>query len=151
WIVGAIALLSLAVVGVVVVSGRLLLVYLGVPPRSVDWLATCDIGLVEDGFLILHGRKKLQLFTSFVRTVNAEWVEAELVQQAPIAQAWLHGEALAQNVAAERRAYTANYELSWMEADLYNEVTDYVRNEMNRAERLLDVGNGDELPSNRSG
>ncbi|OMG61446.1 RNA helicase [Stutzerimonas balearica] len=38
----------------------------------------------------------------------------------------------------ERRAYTANYELSWMEADLYNEVTDYVRNEMNRAERLLD-------------
>jgi len=26
-------------------------------------------------------------------------VEAELVQQAPIAQAWLHGEALAQNVA----------------------------------------------------
>ncbi|WP_170799459.1 helicase-related protein [Stutzerimonas stutzeri] len=38
----------------------------------------------------------------------------------------------------ERRAYTANYELSWMEADLYNQVTDYVRNEMNRADRLLD-------------
>ncbi|MCY1281575.1 RNA polymerase-associated protein RapA [compost metagenome] len=38
----------------------------------------------------------------------------------------------------ERRAYTANYELSYMEADLYNQVTDYVRNEMNRADRLLD-------------
>lgn len=36
----------------------------------------------------------------------------------------------------ERRAYTANYELSDAEADLYAQVTDYVRNEMNRADRL---------------
>ncbi|MCB5364295.1 DUF3883 domain-containing protein [Pusillimonas sp. CC-YST705] len=36
----------------------------------------------------------------------------------------------------ERRAYTANYELSNAEADLYAQVTDYVRNEMNRADRL---------------
>lgn len=36
----------------------------------------------------------------------------------------------------ERRAYSANYELSDAEAELYAQVTDYVRNEMNRADRL---------------
>ncbi|WP_019627823.1 helicase-related protein [Thioalkalivibrio sp. AKL10] len=36
----------------------------------------------------------------------------------------------------ERRAYTANYTLSDAEAELYTAVTDYVRNEMNRADKL---------------
>jgi len=36
----------------------------------------------------------------------------------------------------ERRAYTANFELSSMEAILYEEVTTYVREEMNRADKL---------------
>ena len=36
----------------------------------------------------------------------------------------------------ERRAYTVNYELSDAEAALYAQVTDYVRNEMNRADNL---------------
>lgn len=36
----------------------------------------------------------------------------------------------------ERCAYTANYQLSPLEAALYAAVTDYVRNEMNRADRL---------------
>lgn len=36
----------------------------------------------------------------------------------------------------ERRAYTANYELSPMEALLYEQVTTYVRKEMNRADKL---------------
>ncbi|TBW08778.1 DUF3883 domain-containing protein [Azotobacter chroococcum] len=36
----------------------------------------------------------------------------------------------------ERRAYTANYELSDLEAALYHDVTEYVRNEMNRADNL---------------
>ena len=38
----------------------------------------------------------------------------------------------------ERIAYTANYRLSDAEAALYAQVTDYVRNEMNRAEALAD-------------
>jgi superfamily II DNA or RNA helicase len=38
----------------------------------------------------------------------------------------------------ERKAYTVNYELSPIEADLYNSVTEYVREEMNRADRLDD-------------
>ena len=36
----------------------------------------------------------------------------------------------------ERFAYTVNYELSTSEMNLYDEVTEYVREEMNRAERL---------------
>ncbi len=36
----------------------------------------------------------------------------------------------------ERRAYTANYQLSQQESALYAAVTDYVRDEMNRADRL---------------
>jgi SNF2 family DNA or RNA helicase len=38
----------------------------------------------------------------------------------------------------ERRAYTASFELSPMEADLYQAVTTYVREEMNRADRMAD-------------
>ncbi len=36
----------------------------------------------------------------------------------------------------ERKAYTASYDLSPAEADLYAKVTDYVREEMNRADRI---------------
>ena len=40
----------------------------------------------------------------------------------------------------ERRAYSVNYVLSDAEASLYREVTDYVRNEFNRAEALQNDG-----------
>ena len=40
----------------------------------------------------------------------------------------------------ERRAYTVNYSLSDQEAELYKHVTDYVREEFNRAEALLNAG-----------
>ena len=40
----------------------------------------------------------------------------------------------------ERRAYTVNYALSDAEAELYKEVTDYVREEFNRAEALENDG-----------
>jgi superfamily II DNA or RNA helicase len=42
----------------------------------------------------------------------------------------------------ERRAYTVIYPLSDSEALLYKRVTDYVREEMNRADRLKDEGEG---------
>ncbi|MDP9223872.1 MAG: DUF3883 domain-containing protein [Actinomycetota bacterium] len=42
----------------------------------------------------------------------------------------------------ERRAYSVEYKLSDLEAKLYSEVTDYVRDEMNRAERLRTEGEG---------
>ena len=40
----------------------------------------------------------------------------------------------------ERRAYTVSYELSERESELYEAVTHYVREEMNRADRLADDG-----------
>ncbi len=42
----------------------------------------------------------------------------------------------------ERCSYTVSYELSGPEAHLYAEVTDYVRQEMNRAERFAQEGEG---------
>ncbi len=42
----------------------------------------------------------------------------------------------------ERRAYTVPYQLSTGEQDLYEAVTQYVREEMNRAERLKEAGDG---------
>jgi SNF2 family DNA or RNA helicase len=42
----------------------------------------------------------------------------------------------------ERLAYTVNYDLSPLEHRLYEEVTDYVRDEMNRADRLTHEGEG---------
>ena len=40
----------------------------------------------------------------------------------------------------ERKAYTVEYELSSAERDLYEQVTDYVRTEMGRAERIAQAG-----------
>lgn len=42
----------------------------------------------------------------------------------------------------ERRAYTVPYKLSDSERELYEQVTEYVTNEMNRADRLRDEGQG---------
>jgi SNF2 family DNA or RNA helicase len=42
----------------------------------------------------------------------------------------------------ERRAYTVPYELSDAEQDLYEAVTQYVREEMNRVDRLKEAGEG---------
>ncbi|WAC45175.1 AMP-binding protein [Pseudomonas sp. SL4(2022)] len=85
--------------GEVLVQGPRLLGYLGEPSPAEEWLGTGDLGHFDGPFLVLHGRKKHQFITAFGRNVNPEWVEAELVQQLPIAQAWLHGEALPGNVA----------------------------------------------------
>lgn len=91
--------LRLDATGEVQVSGVRLLGYLGEPAPAGDWLPTGDLGSLEDGYLTLHGRRKHQFITAYGRNVNPEWVEAELVQQPAIAQAWLHGEALPRNVA----------------------------------------------------
>lgn len=85
--------------GEVLVKGARMLGYIGDPAPQGEWLRTGDLGHFEDGFLVLHGRKKHQFITAYGRNVNPEWVESELVQQLPIAQAWLHGEALPANVA----------------------------------------------------
>nr|WP_298139045.1 AMP-binding protein [uncultured Pseudomonas sp.] len=98
----------------VLVKGARMLGYLGEPPIQDEWLGTGDLGHFEHDFLVLHGRKKHQFITAFGRNVNPEWVEAELVQQLPIGQAWLHGEALPANVAVlvPRFATTSDQQLA---------------------------------------
>lgn len=94
------AAVRLAADGEVEVRGARMLGYLGEPAlaerlaahrrprplrRRLSWCCT--------------GARSISSSTAFGRNVNPEWVEAELTQQAPIAQAWVHGEALAANVA----------------------------------------------------
>ncbi|WP_172147766.1 MULTISPECIES: AMP-binding protein [Pseudomonas] len=113
----------------VLVKGPRLLGYLGEPAPQGDWLATGDLGHFEEGFLILHGRKKHQFITAFGRNVNPEWVEAELVQQLPIAQAWLHGEALPANVAVlvPRFADSSDEDLAAAVEQVNRQLPDYAR------------------------
>lgn len=85
--------------GEVMVRGPRMLGYVGETPAGDEWLATGDLGRLEDGFLTLHGRRGQVFVTAYGRNVNPEWVEAELVRLAPVAQAWVHGEARATNVA----------------------------------------------------
>lgn len=119
----------LAADGEVEVRGARMLGYLGEPAPAGDWLPTGDLGHFEDGFLVLHGRKKHQFVTAFGRNVNPEWVEAELAAQAPIAQAWVHGEALAANVAVivPRRADCSDAEIDAAIAQANAVLPDYAR------------------------
>lgn len=64
-----------------------------------------------------------------VRTSNAKDLMRRLVKEELY---WFDGRPLF----PERRAYTVDYPLSTAEADLYASVTEYVREEMNRAERF---------------
>ena len=128
------AALRIADDGEVQVRGAHMLGYLGEPqladPLVADeWLGTGDLGHFDDGFLVLHGRKKHQFITAYGRNVNPEWVEAELVQQDPIAQAWVHGEALAENVAVlvPRRADCSDAELDAAVAAANAGLPDYAR------------------------
>ncbi|MDO9623282.1 MAG: AMP-binding protein [Pseudomonas sp.] len=113
----------------ILVKGPRLLGYLGEAALQGDWLGTGDLGHFEEGFLILHGRKKHQFITAFGRNVNPEWVEAELVQQLPIAQAWLHGEALPTNVAVlvPRFADSSDEDLATAVEQVNRQLPDYAR------------------------
>jgi long-subunit acyl-CoA synthetase (AMP-forming) len=84
--------------GEVLIKGCTLLGYLGEAPHTAPWWPSGDLGEFDaEGFLYLKGRKKHQFVTSFGRNVNPEWVEAELTQRGLIAQAFVHGEAMAHN------------------------------------------------------
>ncbi|MFI0848416.1 helicase-related protein [Mesorhizobium sp. IMUNJ 23232] len=76
-----------------------------------------------------------------VRTANASDLMRRLIKEELY---WFDGRPLF----PERRAYTVSYPLSAAEADLYASVTEYVREEMNRAERFA---NTDEKKRNNVG
>ena len=85
--------------GEIHVAGAAVSGYVGgehVPRR----FATGDLGHFDaDGFLYLDGRRKNLFITSFGRNVSPEWVEAELCDEAAIAQSAVFGEARPWNVA----------------------------------------------------
>lgn len=135
----------LAADGEVLVKGAQMLGYLGEPALSDEWLGSGDLGHFDGAFLVLHGRKKHQFITAFGRNVNPEWVEAELVQQLPIAQAWLHGEALPANVAVllPRFASTSDAELAAAVAEVNRGLPDYAQaHHWLRAEQSFSDSNG---------
>jgi long-chain acyl-CoA synthetase len=139
------AAVRLAADGEVEVRGARMLGYLGEPAPVGDWLSTGDLGHFEDGFLVLHGRKKHQFVTAFGRNVNPEWVEVELTQQAPIAQAWVHGEALAANLAVivPRRADCPDADIDAAIATANAALPDYARvHRWLRAEEAFTPHNG---------
>jgi long-subunit acyl-CoA synthetase (AMP-forming) len=137
--------LRLAADGEVEVRGARMLGYLGEPPLSGDWLATGDLGHFDGQFVVLHGRKKHQFITAYGRNVNPEWVEAELVQQWPIAQAWLQGEAMAQNVAVlvPRFESSSDEEIARAVAAVNRDLPDYARvHQWLRADQPFSAANG---------
>lgn len=137
--------ISLALDGEVLVRGARMLGYLGDAALKNDWLATGDLGHFEEGFLVLHGRKKHQFITAYGRNVNPEWVEAELTQQAPIAQAWVHGEALPGNLAVLvlRDAALSDAEVAAVVARVNVGLPDYARvQHWRRADHAFSPANG---------
>lgn len=132
--------------GEVLVQGARALGYLGEAPEAGEWLATGDLGRFDEaGHLLLSGRKKHQFITAYGRNVNPEWVESELVQQAPIAQAWLYGEALPENLAVlvPRHAGVSDGELAAAVAAVNQTLPDYARaHHWRRAAQAFSADNG---------
>lgn len=145
--------------GEVQVRGARMLGYLGEAPLADEWVAdefvgglagdgwlgTGDLGHFDDGFLVLHGRRKHQFITAYGRNVNPEWVEAELVQQGAIAQAWVHGEACPENLAVlvPRRADCSDVELEAAVAAANAGLPDYAcAHRWLRAEAPFTLANG---------
>ena len=57
------------------------------------WLATGDLGRIDDGFLVIEGRKKELLKTSYGKYLNAAKIEARLCAIAGVTNAMVVGEA----------------------------------------------------------
>lgn len=92
--------LTVSTEGEVRVHGPRFLGYVGhaAPPEGP--LSTGDLGEIgADGALTLSGRLGNRYITAYGRNVSPEWSEALLAAQPAIAQAFVHGEALAQAVA----------------------------------------------------
>lgn len=86
--------------GEIEVGGSLMTGYLNGNRLDQEWLATGDLGHIDnDGFVYVDGRIKNLLVTGWGRNVNPEWVESELAQNPEIAHALLVGDGRAHNLA----------------------------------------------------
>ncbi len=114
---------------------------LGSPSRTRHFLllsATPHNGKDEDfqAFLALLDADRFEgKFRDGVHTVDASDLMRRLVKEQMLKFDGAH-------LFPERRAYTVNYQLSPGEAELYEQVTNYVRQEMNRADQLAFEGEG---------
>ena len=87
------ARIRIAADGEVEIGGSLFLGYLGDDGAPPAWWPTGDLGAIDsDGYLHLHGRKKLVLITAFGRNVSPEWVETALRDEPAILQAVVFGD-----------------------------------------------------------
>jgi long-subunit acyl-CoA synthetase (AMP-forming) len=91
--------------------------------------ATGDLGYIDgDGFVHIDGRRKNLFITSFGRNVSPEWVEAQLCDEAALAQAAVFGEARPWNVAVIVPARAATAEQIALAVDAANSrLPDYAR------------------------
>ena len=80
--------------GEIVVNGNAFLGYIGVDSPQQHTVSTGDMGyLDQDGFLVIYGRKKQLLISSYGRNINPEWVESEVLANPEILQCILFGDA----------------------------------------------------------
>lgn len=84
----------------VLVKGPVFNGYLNKQDNDKDiFLATGDIGFLNDNYLYITGRKKNQFITSFGRNVSPEWMEDKLTENTIINKAFVYGEAKPWNTA----------------------------------------------------
>ena len=94
------ARIAISADGEVLVGGPRMLGYVGRERPAAGAWATGDLGRLDaDGCLHITGRRRDVFITAYGRNVSPEWVEAELLQHAAIAQAVVYGEARPWNVA----------------------------------------------------
>jgi len=80
--------------GEIMVSGNTFLGYIGTDLSHQNTVSTGDMGyLDQDGFLVIQGRKKQLLISSYGRNINPEWVESEVLAHPGILQCVLFGDA----------------------------------------------------------
>jgi long-subunit acyl-CoA synthetase (AMP-forming) len=80
--------------GEITVSGNAFLGYIGTDLLHSNTVSTGDMGYLDpDGFLVIHGRKKQLLISSYGRNINPEWVESEVLAHPGILQCVLFGDA----------------------------------------------------------
>lgn len=82
--------------GELYISGNTFLGYLDDPAGWYpDEVASGDLGRVtDDGYVVIEGRRKNLLITSFGRNVSPEWVESELLAGDTLRQAVVFGDGL---------------------------------------------------------
>jgi len=97
-------------------------------PAPGEPLGTGDAGDIDaEGFVHVHGRLGNVYSTSWGRNVAPEWIEAELNAQPEIAQSFVHGRDLPENLAVLVPATTATQALNAAVERVNCDLPDYAR------------------------